>query len=386
MKILLSVTDSKMGGVTSAAVNFCNEMARRGHEICFLDMSAENLCKDELHQNVRLGCLRGRSVHWNLSAERLKKSKGLKKLGLYILGTIKKITIRSGLWFRFIFGKYKEFGKFDVAIAFRQCAPCYSFVLHKVKAKKKMGFVHGELKYMGNIQSWQKYMRKFDKIAYVSNAVREEFVTVYPELKTNACTIYNMFDIEKIKRMSEEKNPCNFDKSKKNIVTVARLDNEFKQIDWIPRICKKLKENEAPLFHWYVVGDGSDYDKVQALIQDTHTEDVLTLVGVKKNPYCILKDADLSVLTSKSEAYPMVVIETFILKVPLVTTEFGSIREMMREGREGFVARQNENDLVRYIFHMLRDEDSCYSNCQKHLSELEISNEHSVGQFFQSLS
>ena len=56
------------------------------------------------------------------------------------------------------------------------------------------------------------------------------------------------------------------------------------------------------------------------------------MVGAMNNPYAVLKDADFSVLLSKSEAYPMTVIESFILGVPIVVSRFGSIEEMMLNG------------------------------------------------------
>ena len=255
MKILIAVPDTAVGGVTASAVNFSNELASRGNKVYFLDMSGENACRDRLNTAVELLSLGGKSRLWNIGVSSLKKARGAEKLGLLTLGLIKKLTIRSGLWFRIVFSKFNESESYDVAVAFRQCAPCYSFVLNKVAARKKIGFVHGELAYMGNISSWKKYMTRFDKIAYVSNAVREQFVAAYPELKDNACTIYNMFDVARIKALAEE--PCDivFDKSKVNIVTVARITKQ-KQIDWILNVCNKLKENCPVSFHWYIVGDG----------------------------------------------------------------------------------------------------------------------------------
>ena len=196
MRILLTVTDTGMGGVTTAAVNFSNELASRGHEVVFLDMSGKHQVCDKLDDSVKLGKLSGRSRYWQLGAGDLARASGIKKLFLAALGIAKKLTIRSGIWNRLIFKKYKEYGEFDVAIAYRQCAPCYSFVLNKVKAKKKLGFVHGEIAYMGDISSWQKYMKHFYKVCYVSEAVKEQFTAKYPEFERNASSVHNFFDIE----------------------------------------------------------------------------------------------------------------------------------------------------------------------------------------------
>mgnify|MGYP003291932373 CR=1 FL=1 len=212
MKILVVVSDLILGGITTSAFNFSNEMVERGHDVTFLDISGTLRETDLPNPKIRISELRGKSKYWNITA---KNSKGLSPLKHKILGVIKKVAIRIDLWYKLIFNKYVVDGEFDVALAFRQCEPCYYFVLNCVNAKKKIGFVHGELRFMGDISSWKKYMTSFNKIAYVSNAVKEQFVVAYPELSDNAVTVYNMFNVENIQKLSQEKPAVEFDKTKK---------------------------------------------------------------------------------------------------------------------------------------------------------------------------
>lgn len=380
MKILVVVTDTNMGGVTTAAINFCNELSNRGNDVYFLDLSMLYTCAETLNVHVHLGRLTGSSRYWNLGQANLQRAKGFTRLGLGCLGAVKKATIKSGLWYKAIFKRYKEFGTYDVAIAFRQCAPCYSFVLNNVAAKKKIGFVHGELKYMRDISSWKKYMVRFDKIAYVSQAVQNEFVSAFPELEINACTIYNMFNQAQILRMAQEKNPITFDRNFKNIVTVARIDNAFKRIDLIPEICKYIIEKTSTKFHWYIIGDGPDFNTVQQKIETLHLENVITLCGANSNPYSIVKAADFSVLLSKSEAYPMTVIESLILKKPIVVTNFASVAEMIEDGKHGWVSGFSKEDLAAQILRIL-DEKEILQDCVRCLSKYEFSNDKAYQQF-----
>ena len=271
-----------------------------------------------------------------------------------------------------------------MALAFRQCAHCYSFVLNKVNAKKKIGFVHGEVSYMGDISSWKKYMLKFDKIAYVSQAVKNQFITVYPQLKNNACTVYNTFDFERINQLSTQPNPISFDANKKNIVTVARISQE-KRIDWIPIACKNLKDRIGNVFHWYVLGGGPNFEIVQKKIIELDVADVLTMVGSVANPFAILKDADFSVLLSKTEAYPMVVIEAFALKIPLVVTQFPSIFEMMQNEKQGLIVESNFNSLVDGVEKFIKD-TTLLKNCKQNLLEQEFSNEKAYEQLMEAIS
>ncbi len=381
MKILLTVTDTGMGGVTTAAVNFSNELIKRGHEVVFLDMSGKNQVCDRLDNSVKLGKLSGRSRYWQLGAGDLGRVGGVKKLFLAALGIAKKLTIRSGLWHRLVFKKYKEYGEFDVAIAYRQCAPCYSFVLNKVKAKKKLGFVHGELAYMGDISSWQGYMKRFDNVCYVSHAVKDQFVEKYPELKKNAAAVYNFFDIDKIKALSNESCDIDFDKSKVNIVTVARIDNAFKRINVIPFVCESLKKSCTRNFHWYIVGDGPDRADVEKLIVKKSLQDVITLLGVKSNPYPYIKNADFTVLTSKSEAYPMTVYESFICGAPIVASRFASLTEMMTDEKEGLISEQDIDSLAECVKAMIENTGGVRARCKEHLENTEFTNDKPYEQF-----
>ena len=385
MKILIVVPDTEVGGITTSAVNFSNELTYRGHEVLFLDMSGENAYADRLNEKVSFLSLKGKSTLWNISSQSLKEARGLKKLGILALGAIKKLTIRSGLWYKLIFSKFSKDESFDAAIAFRQCDSCYSYVLDKLNAKKKIGFIHGELMYMGDISSWKKYMTRFDKIAYVSNAVKEQFIKIHPELERNACTIYNTFDVEQIKAMAEDMCEVNFDKNKVNIVTVARIDNGFKQIDWIVKICDSLKKKTHTPFHWYVVGGGPDYDSTVAMAAELGALDVITFVGNQSNPYSFIKQSDFTALTSKSEAYGMVIIESFVLKKPIVVARFSSVVEMMEHGKQGLIAEQSIESLEELIWCMIDNTDGIREGCTNYLQGIEINNDITYAQFLDAI-
>ena len=387
MKILLVVPNTNLGGgITASVVNFSNELASRGHTVCLLDMSGKHQCLDRLDSAVTPLSLQGRSARWNIRAEDLSCMHGVKKLSLLLLGAIKKFTVHSGAWYRLIFSKFNRGEAFDVAIAFRQCDSCYSFVRYKVNAKKKIGFVHGELAYMGDISSWKKHMTSFDKIAYVSSAVKDGFVAAYPELAANACTIYNTFNVEQIKALSAE--PCDlaFDQSKVNIVTVARIDNAFKQVHWIVDICERLKQATSTPFHWYVVGDGPDFHETVALSRDRGTDDVLTLVGRKKNPFSYVRQSEFTVLTSKSEAYPMVIPESFILKKPIVVASFPAITEMMEDGKQGLIAEQSVESLTDRVARMIETRDGIRTASEAQLLATETTNDLAYEQFLAAVT
>lgn len=384
MRILIVVPDTNVGGVTASAVNFSNELTSRGHTVCLLDMSGKHQCVDSLNEKVFSLSLKGRSVRWNIGATDLAHARGLKKMGLLLLGAVKKLTVRSGLWFRLIFSKFNRGEAFDVAIAFRQCAPCYSFVLHKVKAKRKIGFVHGEVNEMGDISSWQKYMTKFDRIAYVSDAVKAGFVRVYPELAANACTVYNTFNVGQILSKSEEAPSFAFDPNKVNIVTVARLTMQ-KNIDRALRVCKMLKDADVRPFHWYIIGDGYLMEKLQSLATSLDIDDVLTFTGSMSNPFPLVKRADFTVLPTAWESYGMVVIESFILGAPIAVTDYEALHELMTDGEFGLIAEQTDESLFEAVLRLLENRNGICTTFRERLQDYQFTNDTAYLQFINAI-
>ena len=190
-----------------------------------------------------------------------------------------------------------------------------------------------------------------------------------------------MFNIEQINRLAEEKPAIEFGKSIKNIVTVARIDNAFKQTQWIVEICKKLKEANAPKFHWYVLGDGPDYEETLKLSKDMEVDDVLTFVGDQKNPYAIVKNADFTVLTSKSESFGMVVVESLILKKPVVVAEYPAITEILENGVHGIITKQSVDSVCEAVYKMLANTDGIFDTLTKNIESYEYTNEIACEQF-----
>ncbi|MBQ9861543.1 MAG: glycosyltransferase [Clostridia bacterium] len=385
MKVLLVVPDTDMGGVTTAAVNLTNELSRRGNDVYFLDMSNAVRCRERFDEKIRILSLDSRSSFWNISKASTANRQGMKRIGLLLLGAVKKLTVKSGLWYHLVFSKFKECGEFDVAIAFRQGLPCYTFVLNKVSAKKKIGFVHGELELMGYKLAWEKCMPHFDKVAYVSDAVKTQFISAFPHLRSNACTVYNMFDIEKLREDAKREPSFVMDDACVNIVTVSRIYNYFKMTQRIVEICERLKNQTKKPFHWYVVGDGPDFEDTVALARERGVEDVLTYVGAQSNPHTIVSRSDFTVLTSRSEAYPMVVIESFILEKPIVVAKFGSAFEMIQQEQNGLVAEQSVDSLTACVLDMIEDRNGVRSCCVDYLQQHVISNDRAYAQFIDAV-
>lgn len=360
MKILVVVPDLNLGGVTSSVLNFCKECSRRGNIVDILVMDGANANINNVNQIF----LSGQSLFWNLNPKQICKYSGLSKLLLYALGGLKKITNRFGLWLPIIFRDFKLKGDYDVAVAYRQCAPCYYFTLNCVSAKKKIGMIHGNLNFMGVTSSWDKYIPRFDKVACVSKAISRDFINKFSSSKDSFVTIYNMFDIDDI--IGKSKMQCAFcvDDQYVNIISVTRHENNLKKTNRIIEACAELRKRNVHKFHWYIAGDGLDYEANVNLAEKLKVKDLITFCGPMENPYSLQARCDFSVLTSATEAYSMSVIESLILKKPIVVMKYPGVDEAVINGYNGIIAEQSMDSLLDSLILLINNKQERISMAQ----------------------
>lgn len=121
-------------------------------------------------------------------------------------------------------------------------------------------------------------------------------------------------------------------------VSVGRLSPE-KNFQCIPSVAKMLKEKGLS-FMWYIIGDGVTKTQIESNIHTCNVDDCVRLLGAKMNPYPYIKKADCLVITSESEAQPMVANEALILDKPVISTEFTSVYEVIKDGENGMIVQQ----------------------------------------------
>lgn len=369
MKILVVVPDLSLGGVTSSVKNFCKECHKRGNDVDLIVMDGTDANLSGINQIK----LEGRASLWNLNQEKLKNGKGLNKLFLLTLGAVKKATNRYGSWLPLIFKGIKVKGNYDVAVAYRQCAPCYYFTHKCVKAQKKIAMIHGDLQFMATTDTWDKYFPCFDKIACVSNAVADGFKQKYLNVADKFTTIYNMFDVDDILAKATAPSPFPVNPSVTNIITVSRHENGHKKVDRVTKVCSELQKHGISNFHWYIVGDGPDFDYNLKLAKDLGVTNLITFCGAVDNPFALQSKCDFTVITSATEAYSMTAVESQILKKPAIAMRYPAVTEVIQNGINGIIIEQSIKSLVQKIKEIINNQEildklsdnlrnKCYNN------------------------
>ena len=210
--------------------------------------------------------------------------------------------------------------KYDIAVSYFTDIPTGVFnkgtnlyISDFVNAGEKYAFIHTDPVFGGFDKEYcRRIYEPFDKIICVSDAVREKFNAFLPEYADKTKTQHNVFDEKEIKELAQAYEP--FEKSKFDIVTVARIDDASKRIDGIINICYQVKRLGLTNFKWRIGGDGPDMKRNIGLAKKMGVEDIVIFEGEKTNPYPYIYNSDLFALFSAYEGYPLVIGEAMILK------------------------------------------------------------------------
>lgn len=230
---------------------------------------------------------------------------------------------------------------FDVVVGFSEGLPSILASCFKIKS---IAWIHCDYKrYYDAVCRYKdeaKMYSQIDEVVCVSNYTKDSFLRIYPTLAPKTQYIYNLIDSTRILKMSKE--PINDNRFKTNlftIISVGRID-PVKRFSSIPTIAYYLMR-AGIAFRWYIIGPECDKTELLTLeerIDKYGLKGFVVLLGGKVNPYSYMLNSNLYVCLSSSEACPMVFNEAKILGLPILTTNFGSAYEFIKDGDNGIIS------------------------------------------------
>lgn len=221
--------------------------------------------------------------------------------------------------------------KYDAAIGFLEKNPNY-FIVDKVLAKTKIGFIHNDynqLKLNKSIDA--PYFRKLDFIATVSEECSSVLKHEFPDEADKVKFIPNIVSASLVQQLSKEE----VNVSDNAIVSVGRLEPQ-KGFDLAIEAARILMNRDVD-FHWYVIGEGSERNRLESLILKFELRDHFTLAGLKENPYPYIRQAKVFVQPSRFEGKSIAVDEAKILTKPIILTDFSTAKDQIEHEVNGLV-------------------------------------------------
>lgn len=111
-----------------------------------------------------------------------------------------------------------------------------------------------------------------------------------------------------------------------------------------------------PGVKFILVGDGALRPKIERLVRKLDLEKQVLLTGWRRDIGAILSAIDVFVLTSLWEGLPIAVLEAVAAGCPVIASDTGGIREVIREGDSGFLVRPHDiQSLSQKLSLLLKD-------------------------------
>ncbi|GAF66991.1 putative glycosyltransferase [Bacillus sp. TS-2] len=232
--------------------------------------------------------------------------------------------------------------EYDVAIGYLEKTATY-YCVDKVKAKKKIGWVHTDYNKLGAEQSFDlSYFKKLTHIVTVSEKCASILAQSFPTEKEKINVIYNINSPFMIHKAANQKVSVKKTKNEtfgKTIVSVGRLHKE-KGFEMVIEASRLLVE-KGYVFKWKIIGDGPENSSLQKLINKHQLEDYVQLMGLQANPYPFIKQADIYAQTSKYEGKSIAIDEAKILFKPILVTNFETASDQITHERTGLIVEMN---------------------------------------------
>lgn len=259
--------------------------------------------------------------------------------------------------------------KFDIEVA-----PSYSTFSSVINssntASRKLGWFHSEInvpKLQPLVPDILKNFPQFDHMIYCSQKIKDMMHQYYPDLKyPGESVVINAIPIEEIKRKAQEKiepfpeGPV--------FVSVGRLHDRKGYHKLIDAHKKLIDEG----FHHTViiVGNGEEMQNLTDQIRTNNVQDTFILAGNRMNPYPYIKNADYFILSSESEAWPLVIAEALILQKPIIATDTGDIGIMIKDRETGYLINYDTNEMYAAMKTFLTNPE-LISRIRKNLETIE---------------
>lgn len=218
---------------------------------------------------------------------------------------------------------------YDIYISFNYLLP--SFMLPP--GKKNVAWIHGDVYDLVNRYPNQKIMtdeidlqreafKKVDRIIAISDITEQSLRELFPEYESKIRVVFNGIDYERVRSLSMERTTTIL--KKPAIVFVGRLDENKNPLRML-EIFKKLTKKRDDVSLYYL-GTGVLKDDLKEEIETNELSDRVFMLGYVQNPFPIISQANVLGMTSISEGFPMVLLESVSLGIPFVSSVVGGSR------------------------------------------------------------
>ena len=332
-KLLFGAYSLDLGGIEKALVILVNTLQEKGYDITLVLEKKQGIFLNEINPQIKI-------IEY-------KPSNSQNTIKRKLTNLFKRIKFTL---------KYKN--KFDFSACFATYSLPASFI---ARTASQNCYLWGHADYLTLFDNNEEQMKeffierdydKFKKIIFVSEEGKQNFIKVFPQMKEKTIVCNNLIDAKKIIKMSEQKLTDeetkkirnNEDSKTTTFINVGRHEERQKKLSRLIDAASLLKKDNFD-FQILLIGDGPQTEEYRKQVKEKQLENNILFLGRKQNPYPYFKISDCVVLTSDYEGYPVVFLESYILKKPIITTKVSDYKEV--ENKHGYVTEKDTTDIYK---------------------------------------
>ena len=395
--ILMYPGGMKNNGITTSAINLLDNIDYHKYDVTILTNNTKNKeilsNLNKVNKNVRIILRKGPFL---TDIVDYYKNTFVKNRGLYTF-------IEKSLYPREAFKRefYKIFGisKFDHVIDFSGYSMFWPNILLGTESKKKLIYLHSDIKsdmerkvkgrrpHYLNLKGVVTLYDYFDHIVSVSEETKKINVKNFskPATISKFTSAMNTINLNKIYHLMNDTNDLFINNNKK--VLVSSLNNEIQTIPFADEDYKivsmgrlspekgfdilidSFKEvvEQRPSAKLYILGEGPLRAALTKQINNLNLEDNVFLVGQKSNPFNIMKNCDLFVLTSHYEGQSMVLLEALTLNLSVLASNIPANRYVLNNGEYGMLVDNDIENVSEGILKFIDQQTPEYQKFDPHV-------------------
>ncbi|MDF0175101.1 glycosyltransferase [Staphylococcus pseudintermedius] len=390
-KILLYPGGMKHNGITTSVINLLANINYDKYDVTVFTNNTNNVEQlnnlQSLNDNVRIVLRRGPMI---ATFKELYQNEFVRQRGIY--KSFEKRLYPKALFereFRKIFGD----SQFDYAIDYSGYAMFWSNLILASGAKKKYILLHSDIKsdmertvkgkrpHYQNLKGVISLYPYFDKLVSVSEATKKLNQSNFGglKLKNRHIASRNTINIEKINQLVDddsdlfEKNgtpvlptltehgmeAIEFSQDDFKIVSVGRLSPE-KGFDLLIKAVAELAP-KYPQLKLYILGDGPLKGTLKSLVEQLGIQNHVYFLGQRRNPFFIVKRADVFALTSHYEGQSMVILEALTVGTHVLASDIIANRYVLEDEKYGMLVEKNEVDIAKGLEQFINGTNKDYT-------------------------
>jgi len=198
------------------------------------------------------------------------------------------------------------------------------------------GWITHNLKRRVMIGLSQRLLKRFDRVVAVSDETRRR-IRACGVSDDRLVTIHNGIVVPNYRRDDQVsgyvRSRFALPSGSVLVGNIGRLSPEKGQFDFLDAAA--MLAPEFPEVRFVLVGDGPDEARLRTRVQELRIADRVLFTGFLQDVRPVYRDLDILALTSHTEGFPNVVLESLCMQVPVVATDVGGTGEVVRHDVTG---------------------------------------------------